>query len=115
MGVSPMRAVLVGEHFTHGQDRRTTGAPPRTIPIHRAVDKLSARVTNPTRKQYLSPVRTMVIKLGTQVLSDAQGRLDSAFLGTIAAQVAGLGARGIRATLVSSGAIGAGLRELNLP
>jgi glutamate 5-kinase len=57
----------------------------------------------------------MVIKLGTQVLSDADGRLDAAFLGTIAGQVAALGARGIRATLVSSGAIGAGLRELNLP
>lgn len=56
----------------------------------------------------------MVIKLGTQVLSDADGRLDAAFLGTIARQVAALGARGIRATLVSSGAIGAGLRELNL-
>jgi glutamate 5-kinase len=56
----------------------------------------------------------MVIKLGTQVLSDPDGRLDASFLGTIARQVAALGARGIRATLVSSGAIGAGLRELNL-
>ena len=57
----------------------------------------------------------MVIKLGTQVLSDAQGRLDAAFLETIARQVAALGVRGIRATIVSSGAIGSGLRELNLP
>ena len=57
----------------------------------------------------------MVVKLGTQVLSDADGRLDAAFLGTIARQVAALGARGIRTTLVSSGAIGAGLRELSLP
>ena len=68
-----------------------------------------------TRKQILAAVRTAVVKLGTQVLSDADGRLDAAFIATIAHQVAGLRARGIRVTLVSSGAIGAGLRELNLP
>lgn len=69
---------------------------------------------NQTRKQHLSAVRTAVIKLGTQVLSDAGGRLDSRFLGEIAAQVAALRGRGIRATIVSSGAIGAGVRELKL-
>ena len=70
---------------------------------------------NPTRKQYLSAVRTVVIKLGTQVLSDKDGRLDAAFLGSVAGQIAQLRSRGIRSTIVSSGAIGAGLRELNLP
>jgi glutamate 5-kinase len=70
---------------------------------------------NPTRKQYLSAVRTAVIKLGTQVLSDEEARLDAGFLASIAGQVAALRARDIRVTLVSSGAIGAGLRELNLP
>jgi glutamate 5-kinase len=69
---------------------------------------------NQTRKQYLSAVRTVVIKLGTQVLSDSDGRLDAQFLSSIAAQVALLRERGIRATVVSSGAIGAGVRELNL-
>ena len=67
-----------------------------------------------TRKQYLSAVRTIVIKLGTQVLSDLDGRLDGPFLGSIAGQVALLRGRGIRVTVVSSGAIGAGVRELNL-
>lgn len=66
------------------------------------------------RKQHLSAVRTVVIKLGTQVLSDADGRLDGPFLGTIAGQVAALQARGVRVTLVSSGAIGAGVQELKL-
>jgi glutamate 5-kinase len=70
---------------------------------------------NPTRKQYLAAVKTVVIKLGTQVLADPQGRLDGDFLAAIATQVATLRQRGIRVTLVSSGAIGAGLRELNLP
>jgi glutamate 5-kinase len=54
----------------------------------------------------------MVIKLGTQVLNDHLGTLDVAFLASIARQVAALRQRGISVTLVSSGAIGAGLREL---
>ncbi len=70
---------------------------------------------NPTRKKYLSAVRTAVVKLGTQLLSDKEGRLDGPFLGKMAAQVATLRGRGVKVTIVSSGAIGAGLRELNLP
>jgi glutamate 5-kinase len=67
-----------------------------------------------TRKTYLAAVQTVVIKLGTQVLSDADRRLDGPFLATIAAQVVALRERGVRVTLVSSGAIGAGIAELNL-
>lgn len=68
-----------------------------------------------SRKQVLASVKTVVVKLGTQVLSDAEARLDAAFLQSIARQIAALRARGIGVTVVSSGAIGAGLRELNLP
>jgi glutamate 5-kinase len=67
------------------------------------------------RKLYLAKVNSVVIKLGTQLLTDKEGRLDNAFLQNIAAQVVALKTRGITATIVSSGAIGAGLRELNLP
>ena len=67
------------------------------------------------RRQHLAAVRTLVIKLGTQLLSDRDGRLDAAFVATVAKQVAALRDRGVRVTIVSSGAIGAGLRELNLP
>ncbi len=67
------------------------------------------------RKTYLATIRTAVIKLGTQLLSDRQGRLDVDFVGSVAAQIAALRERGMRITVVSSGAIGAGLRELNLP
>ena len=66
------------------------------------------------RKQSLSAVRSLVVKLGTQVLSTAEGQLDGPLLGSIANQIATLRQRGIRATIVSSGAIGAGLRELKL-
>ena len=68
-----------------------------------------------TRQRYLASVRTVVVKLGTQLLSDGDGRLDAAFIGRVAGQVAALRARGIRVTIVSSGAVGAGLRELGLP
>jgi glutamate 5-kinase len=66
------------------------------------------------RAQYLTSVRNLVIKLGTQLLSDAQGKLDSVFVAGIADQVADLRARGVRVTIVSSGAIGCGLSELGL-
>ncbi len=66
------------------------------------------------RIQYLSPIKSAVIKLGTQLLTNAGGRLDVAFIGSIAKQVATLRERGIAVTIVSSGAIGAGLAELGL-
>src|SRR4051812_31779281 len=67
------------------------------------------------RQRYLAGVRSVVVKLGTQLLSDKDGRLDAAFVARVARQVASLRERGVRVTIVSSGAIGAGLRELNLP
>jgi len=66
------------------------------------------------RKQYLAAVRSVVIKLGSQLLTDKEGRLDDAFLERIAAQVVELRRRGIATTIVSSGAIAAGVRELKL-
>ncbi|HEV2292988.1 MAG TPA: glutamate 5-kinase [Tepidisphaeraceae bacterium] len=69
---------------------------------------------DPTRKQHLAAVKTVVIKLGTQLLSDADGRLDAPYVGEVARQVAELRNRKIGVTIVSSGAVGAGLAELNL-
>jgi glutamate 5-kinase len=67
------------------------------------------------RKKLLAGVRSVVIKIGTNALSDAQGRLDTALIAHFAEQVAGLLAKNIRVTMVSSGAIGAGITELGLP
>jgi glutamate 5-kinase len=67
-----------------------------------------------TRGQYLAEVKSVVIKLGTQLLSDAQKQLDAAYLGEMATQIVGLRQKGLAVTIVSSGAIGAGLRELKL-
>src|SRR5438093_13201777 len=67
-----------------------------------------------SRRQYLTGIRTAVIKLGTQLLSDQEGRLDTSFVAAVAKQIAALRERRVGVTIVSSGAIGAGLRELDL-
>ena len=66
------------------------------------------------RKVQLPAIHTLVVKLGTQLLSAPDGQLDVSYLATIATQVARLRERNLHVTLVSSGAIAAGLRELNL-
>ncbi len=66
-------------------------------------------------RDQLVHARSLVVKLGTQTLSDSAKRLDVNYLHTIARQIAILRTRGIAVTVVSSGAIGAGLAELGLP
>src|SRR3954452_25460236 len=66
------------------------------------------------RAAYLSGIKRVVIKLGTQILSDAQSQLDLPYLNQVARQIPTLRESGIQVTIVSSGAIGAGLRELGL-
>jgi glutamate 5-kinase len=66
------------------------------------------------RNEYLGKVRSLVVKLGTQLLSDRDGRIDGPFVASIAEQVAKLRQDGVRVTIVSSGAIGCGLREMGL-
>lgn len=65
-------------------------------------------------RKTLASVRSIVVKLGTQVLSDSAKKLDVAYLATIADQVAALRARKTGVTIVSSGAVGAGMSELAL-
>jgi glutamate 5-kinase len=67
-----------------------------------------------SREKYLGDVRSMVIKLGTQLLADRTGKLDTAFIANIAAQVTALRKSGKAVSIVSSGAIAAGMGELKL-
>lgn len=67
------------------------------------------------RKTVLTRARRVVVKLGTQLLTDDGGRVDPAQLSALAAQVEQLVERGIQVCLVSSGAIGMGWLELHLP
>ncbi|HMB94529.1 MAG TPA: glutamate 5-kinase, partial [Tepidisphaeraceae bacterium] len=66
------------------------------------------------RQSIFSSVRTMVVKLGTQLLSDKDLKLDAGFVSNIAEQVMKLRDKGIAVTIVSSGAIGAGMGILKL-
>lgn len=67
-----------------------------------------------SRESILRPVRSVVVKLGSQLLSTKDKTLNQPLLSQIAAQVVELRKRNIHVTLVSSGAIAAGLGELSL-
>ncbi|MCC7408929.1 MAG: glutamate 5-kinase [Phycisphaeraceae bacterium] len=70
------------------------------------------------RQNVLSNARSVVIKLGTQLLrgpkADDNGGLDQSYIKDVARQVVALRERGVEVTLVSSGAIGAGCAQLGL-
>ena len=68
-----------------------------------------------SREALMGKARRIVVKVGTNALTDASGRLDEAFVGRLSGQIAGVLRGGLDVTLVSSGAIGAGMAELDLP
>jgi len=67
-----------------------------------------------TGRAAVTRVRRVVVKVGTKALTGADGRLDSDFVRALSAQIAGLLESGLEVALVSSGAIGAGMGELEL-
>ena len=52
--------------------------------------------------------KRIVVKVGTNVITGRDGRLDPAMLDSLTAQVAALAKEGVEVILVSSGAVGAG-------
>lgn len=67
------------------------------------------------RQKRIAQARRIVVKVGTNAITDSQGRLDHNVVSDLASQIATLIARGVAVTLVASGAIGAGIAELDLP
>ncbi len=67
------------------------------------------------RQEIAATASTMVVKVGTRVLTDAAGRLDSQRIEQLAMQVHAVMESGRRVVLVSSGAVGAGVGRLGLP
>ncbi len=62
-----------------------------------------------------SPVyRKIVVKVGTNVITGNDGRLDPEILDNLTAEIAALSAQGVEVVLVSSGAVGAGRGLVNL-
>ncbi|MBL8965283.1 MAG: glutamate 5-kinase, partial [Phycisphaerae bacterium] len=66
------------------------------------------------RRQILERARTIVVKVGTNVLSTDDDRLDENRIHALAEQMHGLWQTGRKVVLVSSGAIGAGMGLLGL-
>jgi len=66
------------------------------------------------RREVMDRTRTVVVKVGTNVLSTDDDQLDAARIASLAEQVHGLCASGRKVVLVSSGAIGAGMGLLGL-
>lgn len=66
------------------------------------------------RQKALTRAHQVVVKLGTQLLSDQDGRLDVKYLRQMVKQIVELRGRNVEVTLVSSGAVGAGCGELGL-
>jgi glutamate 5-kinase len=57
----------------------------------------------------MSNVRSIVLKVGTALLTREDGQLDRALIGRLVRQVVELHERGVKVTMVSSGAVGAGM------
>src|SRR6516165_208757 len=70
---------------------------------------------DPVRQEVIATAHTVVVKVGTNVLTRADGALEPARLQLLADQLQRLRASGRKVALVSSGAIGAGMGRLGLP
>ena len=66
------------------------------------------------RKEIIAHAAVLVVKVGTGVLTCADGTLDTDRIASLAEQVHQVHASGRHVVLVSSGAIGAGMGQLNL-
>ncbi len=67
------------------------------------------------RKQIVAHARRVLVKIGTNAVCSDTGRPDRRAIGVFASQISKLMQNGLEVTLVASGAIGAGVGELNLP
>jgi glutamate 5-kinase len=69
---------------------------------------------DPVRQEVIALADTVVVKVGTNVITGADGRLDPERLQALADQIHRIRAGGRKVALVSSGAIGAGIGRLGL-
>src|SRR5262245_38258470 len=69
---------------------------------------------DPVRQEVIALAHTVVVKVGTNVLTSAEGVLVRSRVQALADQVQRIRAAGKRVALVSSGAIGAGMGRLGM-
>lgn len=70
--------------------------------------------TEPLRQQVTALAQTVVVKVGTRVLTQADGTLNHSRIEQLAEEIQALSHAGRRVVLVSSGAVGAGISLLGL-
>jgi len=73
-----------------------------------------ATPTQSVRSEITTSANRLVVKIGTGVLSDERGQLDTARIEHLAGQICDLRAEGYGMAVVTSGAIGAGLAALGI-
>jgi glutamate 5-kinase len=78
-------------------------------------DPGSPPMTDPSRQQIAAASRLIVVKVGSRVLTGADGLLDIARVESLGRQIATLAGSGRQVVLVSSGAVAAGMGRLALP
>lgn len=72
-------------------------------------------MTDILRQEIATAAHTIVVKVGTRVLTDADCRLDQGRIAQLAEELHQLMLTGRKVALVTSGAVGAGLGQLKLP
>lgn len=73
-----------------------------------------AAAIDPLRLDVVNAARVVVVKVGTRVLTAADGRLDRRRIGVLSEQLCRLADSGRQVVMVSSGAVGAGVGKLGL-
>jgi glutamate 5-kinase len=71
-------------------------------------------MTDSLRQEIAAAARTIIVKVGTRVLTSADGRLNQERVASLAEELHQLMDAGRRVALVTSGAVGAGLGQLKL-
>ncbi len=66
------------------------------------------------RQELMTTVRSVVVKVGTALLTGDAGELDRALIRRLVGQLAAVREGGVQVTLVSSGAVGAGMGRVGL-
>lgn len=112
MDISDMMQTMVDSRIRVGVPAKSPPGPP----VGQSSDRcMSVTSENRERRQaLLDRVRTLVVKVGTNVLSTEQDQLDLNLIHALAEQIHALCQTGRKIVLVSSGAIGAGMGLLGL-
>jgi len=76
--------------------------------------KIESAMRNKQRENLVRKVSTVVVKIGSSVLTHSDGSLDETVFRDIARQVFELKQRGVKTIVVSSGAIASGMKKLGL-